>query len=107
MKSKDKQIRELREDVSTWKVISIVTFIYFIVFLFLWVFDIQNHSEFESQLQSCQEKVPVWTLKLYCIGHGDFDSYYQEINFSSYNSYENALKNFEGGDKSINCEVLE
>ncbi len=107
-KSKDKQIRELEEKELEWKLMFFTATGFFIVFLSLWVFDIQAHPEFESQLQSCQEKVPVWTLKVECSFSPFLDSksayVYTEINFTDYQDY---LEEKEAANEKENCEVLE
>ncbi len=105
-KSKDIQIEELEDEVSIWKASFVVAVIFFMIFLSLWVFDIQAHPEFESQLQSCQEKVPVWTFTYHCEREFLFGFENKTITytFNDYEDYLNSLNNFK---KSENCEVLE
>ncbi|KKN65849.1 hypothetical protein LCGC14_0477850 [marine sediment metagenome] len=110
-KSKDKQIRELEEKELEWKLMFFVATGFFIIFLSLWVFDIQAHPEFEAQLQSCQEKVPVWTLKVECNYSPFVNSksafIYTEINFTDHQDYLESLEAVEAGESGENCEVLE
>lgn len=105
MKSKDKQIRELQKKKKEgWRTAIIVTF----VFGFLWLATayIQeiDESKLEQQLESCQEKVPVWTFNYTCdwsaIGlisegkriHTTLEKYEDDLDF-----YRNTLT----------CEVIE
>ncbi len=104
---KDKQIRELEGD----KILLIVG----IIVLGLLGLGFGIHSDIkennlESQLQSCQEKVPVWTLKVECnyspFVNSESVFIYTEINFTDYQDYLENLEAVEQGESGENCEVL-
>ncbi|KKK75043.1 hypothetical protein LCGC14_2877690 [marine sediment metagenome] len=103
MKSKDKQIRELE---SGWFTRNIL-WIFVIVILLVGVIDLRvDKNELESQLQSCQEKVPVWTLRVECYEE-DIKLTFEQ-NFSSYEEYNEFSETIRTQEYKLfeNCEVL-
>ena len=107
-KSKDKQIRELKHKFK-WAFIGFgVMAILAMVIAGLFDYYEAKSERLESQLQSCQEKVPVWTLKAECSFSPFLDSksayIYTEINFTDYKDY---IEEREAANKKENCEVLE
>ena len=110
MKSKDKQIREL-EIKFKWAFIGFVvmSILALIIGGFFDYYEAKS-ERLESQLQSCQEKVPVWTLKVECNYSPFVNSksafIYTEINFTDYQDYLESLEAVEQGESGENCEVL-
>ena len=99
---KDKQIRELEKSEKMYKSF----FWYFLIILFLLLifsgYLVVNKIYLESQLQSCQEKVPVWTLKVEC-NYSNGEIIWSERNFTDYQKYLDYGKFYSRGE---NCEVL-
>ena len=105
--SKDKQIREIREKrdfykkyFDDWGYWVIGVFVLLVILLVMViVFSIQERS-LEQELQSCQDKVPVWTLKAECKS----DDGVFNINFTTKEKfqYDFWIKYFE----AEKCEVI-
>ncbi len=57
----------------------------------------------EQQLQSCQEKIPVWTLNVYCQGFEESIEAGFTFIFDSYEKYQRALNMV---IEKENCEVI-
>ena len=106
---KDKQIRELRDNRDNLFYLGIV-FIVFSLFLSGWIGYLKDTTvpDLKSQLQSCQEKVPVWTLKIICyhtnyLGADTYNIIYE----SNHSNYQNYLNHLGSVEELENCEVLE
>ena len=110
-KSKDKQIRELEDKKTVWKIIGIMFFVITIIIVVFSVLDNNKIYSLKEQLQLCQEKVPegtIWQVKTYCIIEirGVNLEVYSTANFTDYEFYEEFLKHYKNGLPE-NCEVLE
>ena len=93
-KNKDKQIREFIYPINIWKGVAII----FIILSFAMVLGdtfIWNYGELKEELQSCQEKVPVWTMEIKCKFHNVSTTSYERNEYNSYAEYERELKKFE------------
>ncbi len=102
-KSKDKQIRELSQNDLFFRIFAVIFFLAFVT-LGLTIRPLVIEP-LESQLQSCQEKVPVWTLKVECNYEGSGTlQYNHSFVFDRESLYKNIRENFESFE---NCEVLE
>jgi len=103
---------ERSNDILFWMVIALL-----LVILVLTILDERKISKLERELQTCQDKVPVWTLKINCqdIDLPIFFDSYTWVNitnigfnlsaeFEDYEDYQDALSSF----KELNeyCEVL-
>ena len=108
IKSKDKQIRELREDKDNWFYVGVI-FIVFSLFLGGWIGYLKDTTvhDLESQLQSCQEKISIWTLKVECIDSENANYIYFENNYTDYELYLEVIERFDEFKAFENCEVLE
>ena len=114
-KLKDKQIRKLKDrwieamdESMDWKTGFIMAMVFVAVFLALSISLAFEGNSLESQLQSYQEKVPVWTLKVNCdygtniFGNGEED---YSVNFTiTFFNHNDLLDFLEDKD---NCVVLE
>lgn len=102
--NKDKQIRELKDNQRTLLILVFMGWGILIVVVVGML--VNNHTfsdvrDLEQELQSCQDKVPVWTLKIYCeISEGSFRTT-MEYDFNNYQEYQDALDNV-----SEDCEVI-
>ena len=102
MKSKDKQIT--RKNLIA---LGIVVLFIIIILIFGQYILGSKIVKLESQIQSCQEKVPVWTLKIICyhtnyLGADTYNIIYE----SSHSNYQNYLNHLESVEELENCEVL-
>ena len=104
-KSKDKQIRELKESKGDWKSTAIMFVIFFLILSLAIIFS-PKINNLESQLKSCQEKVPVWTLKVECNDEEERGLINQVITITNYN-YEDYKESIMVFNEMENCEVLE
>lgn len=106
MKSKDEQIREFERHNSFWKSIAILFIFATIAYVAVSVVRFNIIQDLEQQLESCQEKVSVWTFEFECEqqlfkkGTG-FER--GNISFPNYEDYKFGLDWFEDKDY---CEVI-
>lgn len=101
---KDKQIRELnywkrQERKSNWG--WGVSFLGFIVFFIVFFINTNQIDNLEQQLQSCQEKVPVWTLNIECEDFDGIPRVVMDLKFDDYRDYKFFLN-----DLPERCEVI-
>ncbi|HEC40016.1 hypothetical protein LCGC14_0509190 [marine sediment metagenome] len=110
--NKDKEIRDLKweiydlgDDVGDWKFYTCFFGMMVGVITFLLIFSFVDWVGLEQELQSCQDKVPVWTLKFEC-SDANVPWLVMETNenFSDYKKYQNRLRFIE---ENKNCEVIE
>ena len=107
--------KELKKDNHIIAIIGIIGILFFALLSIYFVFE---KDILEKQLSLCQDKVPIWTLKISCqdIDLPIFFDAYVRVNitdigfnlsaeFENYEDYQDALNSF----KELNeyCEVLE
>ena len=110
--SKDKQIRELKDELLeeqsrissfTWFIAGLILGVLILAIIVNYV-DTTDEWELKQQLKSCQEKIPVWTLKYNCdFGNFGFTSKSERV-YQNYDRYKKDLDYFKS---SLECEVLE
>lgn len=109
---KRKTPKELERELRGSKKVGI-TLLYICIFLAALLIIISvvaglQKSRFLDQLSECQNKVPIWTLKVYC--NSFFDYAYGKVNSTiiiqgeGYKDYERVLGYFK---EQKNCEVLD
>jgi len=79
MTYKDKRIKELEIESRKGVLITFIVFVGMIIFVVLYLFEGDKTYELEEQLQSCQEKVPLWILEVEC--------YYPNINYQGIETF--------------------
>ena len=104
---KDKQIRELKSSLFNWKAATVFLLMVSVSLILAAVF-LETNDEFElkEQLQSCQEKVPVWTLKVECVDTEYANYIYFEDNYTDYELYLEVIDRFDEFNDFENCKVL-
>ena len=102
MKNKDERIKELEESKLMWKMFTVIFIFGFIAFFMTSVYRFDVIQNLEEQLQSCQEKVLVWTLEYKCI-KSESTIISVQRNFSNYENYNDNKIYF---DRQKNCEVI-
>ena len=99
-----KSRKELKDLVSILKLFFVIFVIATIIFMIMAGYFRGMNYKLQTQLSECQEKVPIWTLKVEC-KYPLIDFYhYSEKNYTNYNEY------LEGWQRVIdfeNCEVLD
>ena len=105
MKSKDKQIRKLKHNFKFALIGFVMMSILAITAASLSDYYESKSERLESQLQSCQEKVPVWTFTYFCVQ--DFELGHEEkvitYTFGNYEDYKSSLDYIESYE---NCVVI-
>jgi hypothetical protein len=110
---KDKQIRELKEENQRFRLLLMLGALFMLLLLFFIAVGGFKVNNLEQQLSECQDKVPVWTLKIECEFHNVSFSIKTETNFSTYDEYILGLEKFnlnKGYWEKIDlktCEVIE
>ena len=103
--NKDEQIRELKESRNAWTTLSIIFFVLMLISSFSGVVVMKHGWGLEQELQSCQDKVLVWTLKVECdYGATKWNTTYV---FGSEGLYKGFLENWRMNWDKENCEVIE
>lgn len=108
MKNKDKQIRELKEVVEERTTILMLGILFICLLFFFLTIAVFQVKDYKQQLESCQDKVPVWTLNVLCV-YDEREGFleYEELTtmrFESYLSYQQRLEFINGLEY---CEVIE
>ena len=108
---------ELEQSRYGWKILAIVAGVLFFFQLGLSIYLSQTYGypiDLSKQLQSCQEKVPLWTFDYKCLvlSHGLEDSIYfvtktdyYHLEFKNYDLYKVTKERF--NERNLeNCEVI-
>lgn len=92
------------------KVFYILSCVLIVVIICLVYFNSMKVVDCKSQLQECQEDLPVWTLKVNCTEEdwlgADYFNQVMTLRTSNYSDYLDWLEDFENMEY-INCEVIE
>lgn len=96
-KNKDEQIKELKKHKDKgYNVAYVVNVFWAILMLVAALFFLSQIIDLENQLQSCQEKVDVWTLKVECdYDWEDYEYISYELVLNNYEEYLNLLEELE------------
>lgn len=115
MKSKDKRIKVLERELTKTEKFSAFVILLLMISLGFMVYYDNKANNFEQQLQSCQEKVPLWILEVECyypninyygmetFGYNVVGSQNLLFKFESYKDYSSAL---EVAESDKYCEVI-
>ncbi len=107
MKNKDKRIKELEEQKTIWIMIAFLTGTFFLLQLVISIYTFETYGhpvELSEQLQLCQEKIPIWTLNIYCEDFEDSRAANITMEFDSYEKYQRTLNQI---IEEETCEVIE